>query len=128
MARLIQLDHSEVVAAVQRVMFAQLYRDGRYQRDMELGLTFYAESVGAMRVEGTVRHQGQVLYALAGSSSDLCAIATDLALSKLAPEESRGYRPAASVRFRVVKFTGDEGSIDRIMVDVEFQGRQAISA
>lgn len=118
--RLIQLDHSEVVKAVQVAMVRQLHRDGRYFEDMELGLTIYAPSLDDAHATASVRYKGKDLFNMEGNRSQLCAVVTDLALSKLAKGESQRYRPQASVRWRMVRLSDEDGSKDIIVADVEF--------
>lgn len=121
--RLVTLDHSEVVRAVQRAMAEQLQRDGRLEADMELGLVFYSTTPDDMRIVGTVRRYGQTLFELTGSRAQLSAVAAQLALSKLASAERKGLEAAADVRWRTVQFADENETFDRFIVDVAFRGR-----
>jgi hypothetical protein len=120
--RTIALDHDELVQAVQQAMTAQLARDGYTEPGTELGLVFASHREDDLTVIGSVRRHGQVLCELNGSRNQLCAVATQLALTKLPLLERQGLRPPARVRWRVVHFTGDaEGEAeDRFMANVEF--------
>lgn len=121
-AKMVTVDHTELIAGVQQVMVEQLRRDGRLSRDMELGLLFYAHTPDNVHVVGRVRRCGEVLFELKGSGPHLCAVATQLALEKLRPEERRALAPTAEVRWRTIRFTGESeaDALDRFMVDVQF--------
>jgi hypothetical protein len=124
--RTIALDHNELVRAVQQAMAAQLARDGYTEPGIELGLLFSSHREDDLTVIGSVRRHGQVLCELKGSRNQLCAIATQLALTKLTLGERQGLRQPARVRWRVVHFTDDSGGEgeDRFMADVEFDDHQ----
>lgn len=119
--RLVTVDHNEMVRAVQQAMAQQLQKDGRLRPGMELGLIFFSQRADEVQVVGRVRSAGQVLFELKGARPHLSAVATQLALAKLSPAERSGLQPSARVHWRTVRFTSEQESIDRFMVDVEFQ-------
>jgi len=121
--RLISLDHSEIVHGVQMALTRQLERDGRLGQGLELGLLFYAEKHDGLNLVAQVRHNGKLLFELKGGRPHLAAVATQLALDKLPPMERSQFEPNASVRWRAIKFTGNESTLERFMVDVEFHKR-----
>lgn len=119
----ISVQHEELVQAVQLAMAAQLERDGYLTPDTELGLLFYAERPEEMRVVGSVRRGGQILFQMKGSRADLCAVAANLALGKLSPAQSRGLSSSASVRWRTFRLTEGPEPVGRFLAEVEFQYR-----
>lgn len=121
--RVVTLDHSDLVSGVQRAMAEQLRRDGRLQSGMEIGLVFCLLTREEISVCCTVRRFGQALFELKGGRPQLCAVATQLALDKLEPDERRGLEPLAQVHWRAVRFTDGDGSADRFLADVEFYER-----
>jgi len=120
---MVTLDHTEVVRAVQHAMAVQLQRDGRLEKDMELGMVFYSDVPEQMYVLGSVQRCGRTLFELKGDRPQLCAVATQLALTKLTPAERSGLAAAADVHWRTVQFTSDGQSFDRFLVDVAFRRR-----
>jgi hypothetical protein len=121
--RLVSLDHSEIVLGVQTALAKQLQRDGRLEQEMELGLLFYAEKPDDMRLVAQVCRHGQLLFELKGGRPHLAAVATQLALDKLSPTERSQLEPKAEVRWRAIKFSGTDTTLERFMVDVEFRKR-----
>lgn len=121
--RVITLDHSELVGAVQRAMAEQLRRDGRLGPEMELGLLFYADSPDDVHVVGRVRQGARVLFELKGRKPQLTALATRLALDRLPAEERRELVLSAEVAWRAVRFTAGGEQLDRFMADVTFRKR-----
>jgi len=121
--RLVTLDHSEVVHALQTALAKQLQRDGRLEREMELGLHFYAQAPDDMSLVAKVCRHGKLLFELKGGRPHLAAVVTQLALDKLSSIERYQLEPTATVRWRAMKFSGDETTIERFMVDVEFRKR-----
>ena len=121
--RIVSLDHSELISAVQQAMAGQLRRDGRLLPGAELGLLFYASSPDDLHVVGRVRQGSQVLLELTGRKAQLSAVATQLALDRLPPAERRCLAPDARVEWRNVRFTGDGEPLDRFFADVTFRRR-----
>jgi hypothetical protein len=121
--RLVSLDHSEIVSGVQTALAKQLQRDGRLEKEMELGLLFYAKKPDDLSLVAKVSRHGKVLFELKGGRPHLAAVAIQLALDKLSPLERCQLEPQAQVRWRAIKFTGDESTLERFMVDVEFRKR-----
>ncbi len=120
---MVSLGHQELVGGVQRAVAQQLQRDGRLQAGMELGLVFCLHTPQDMSVSCTVRRYGQILFELNGGRSQLCAVATQLALDKLEPEERSGLEPQAQVRWRALRFTGEHEHMDQFVAEVEFRER-----
>lgn len=121
--RIVSLDHTDLIRAVQQAMAGQLRRDGRLRPGSELGLFFYATGPDDLHVVGRVRQGSQVLFELTGRKPHLSAVATQLALDRLSPDERQGLAPEARVSWRNVRFTGDGEPLDRFFVDVAFSRR-----
>lgn len=116
----IALEHHELVRAVQEAMAQQLRRDGRLNGDAELGLVFFTDRGNDLRVKGIVRRAGETLWELSGGRTQLSAIATELALSKLPPRLHRSLQSTAVVRWRALRFVDENEEVDRFAADVEF--------
>lgn len=118
--RVISLLHSDLVRSVQAALADQLIRDGKATPDQELGLTFYAVAHDQLEVLCEVRARGNTLFQMRGGPTQLAAVAASEALKRLSAEERQRIAGDATVRWRLVQFSGSGEAVDRFFVDVTF--------
>lgn len=123
MPRTFIVGQDEIVRGVRNAMVDQLKKERKLRPGMEIGLIFSSSDPGNMEVEASIILARQAPIIMRGDRRQISAVITNIALNRLAPGESRDYKPEVTVRFRSTRFTDDEGSLDTFFAEVEFHDR-----